>query len=65
MIDPSAMRHTPGGALTVYGTTATLQPYVVEVTDPYKAQKWAELLRGRQYNRCCVGAKPFTSGLGS
>jgi predicted secreted protein len=62
MIDPGAIQHTPGGALTVQGTTATLQPYAVEVTDPARAAKWAALLAGRQYNRCCVGSKPFTGG---
>jgi hypothetical protein len=62
MIDPSAIEHTPGGTLTVHGITATLLPYTVQITDPKRATQWATILAGRQYNRCCVGNKPYTSG---
>jgi hypothetical protein len=52
----------PTGMLTVRGTTTTLVPYEVEITDRARAQSWRRALDGRQYHRLCVGNKPITLG---
>ena len=52
----------PTGTLTVRGTTTTLVPYEVEITDRTRALTWRRALDGRQYHRLCVGNKPITLG---
>ena len=52
----------PRGMLTVRGTTTTLLPYAIEITDRGRAVKWAQVLSGARYHRLCVGNKPVTLG---
>lgn len=45
------------GVLEVRGRTPSLRPYVVEVTDPTQAARWARALGTRRYSRNCVGTQ--------
>jgi hypothetical protein len=49
---------TPNRTLIVTGTSPSLYPYAIEITDRRKAARWAIALARCRYTRSALGAPP-------